>query len=84
MFKQAVVLALLFVLLVFIFTPSHVQGDVTGDGEVNIRDLLRLQRYMLRLDSVPYAELWRYDVNGDGVVDHQDVEYLQKILLGIK
>ena len=71
------------VILSISITP-RIQGDINGDGEVSLRDLLLLQRYLLRIEDVPYTELRNYDVNGDGVVNEKDLDMLRNILLGIE
>ena len=56
-----------------------VQGDVNGDGILNLSDLQFLSGYLF-LNGVPPSPLQRGDVNLDGSVDARDVVYLSAIL----
>ena len=56
----------------------HIPGDITGDGEVDNKDLTRLFRYLSDYDvEVVEAAL---DVNGDGEVDNKDLTRLFRYL----
>jgi uncharacterized protein (DUF2141 family) len=60
--------------------PSHIPGDINGDGVVNNKDVTRLQRYLKGADvEVVEAAL---DVNGDGKVNNKDLTRLQRYLKG--
>ena len=61
-------------------TVSVLMGDVNGDGEVNGKDVLRLQKYVLG-DDVEIV-LDAADVNADGKLNGKDVLRLQKYVLG--
>ena len=53
-------------------------GDITGDGEVNNKDLTRLFRYLSDYDvEVVEAAL---DINGDGAVNNKDLTRLFRYL----
>lgn len=55
-----------------------IQGDVTGDGEVDIADVNAIINVMLgKADETPVA-----DVTGDGQVDIADVNAVINIMLG--
>ena len=59
---------------------SHTPGDITGDGEVNNKDLTRLFKYLTGYDvQVNEAAL---DVNGDGSVNNKDQTRLFRYLSG--
>jgi hypothetical protein len=59
---------------------SRVPGDVTGDGVVDGRDLLRLAKYLGGYDvSINSANA---TVNGDNAVDGRDLLRLAKYLGG--
>lgn len=62
---------------------SHVNGDINGDGKVNSLDALKLQRYILGLETLPANGQKAADLNGDGKVNSQDVLLLQKKILGL-
>ena len=55
-----------------------IPGDCNGDGVVDKRDLLRLQKYLADWD----VEISRHtaDCNGDGEIDKRDLLRLQKYL----
>jgi len=54
-------------------------GDVNGDGEIDILDLILLRRYLAghHVDVTPGA-----DVNGDGAIDILDLILLRRYLAG--
>ena len=54
-------------------------GDVTGDGEVNVMDLIRLKKCIADGSA---AEMQNMDINGDGKVDVLDLIRLKKIIAG--
>ena len=55
-------------------------GDVTGDGIVNSRDLLRLGKYLAGWDVE--LDMVAADVTGDGTVNSRDLLRLGKYLAG--
>jgi hypothetical protein len=59
---------------------DHKPGDVTGDGIVNTKDLLRLMKY-LSGENVTVSE-GALDVDGNGVVNPKDLVRLLKYLSG--
>lgn len=56
-------------------------ADINGDSEVNVKDTLRLQKY-INGDAVMIADLEFSDINGDGTISIKDVIRLQKMLNG--
>lgn len=66
-------------------TPNITYGDVTGDGVVNGKDVVRLRKYLLTYDEttgVSDTEIFPgADVNGDGAVNGKDLVRLRKYLL---
>lgn len=63
-------------------------GDVNGDGEVNMGDIITVQRIIMGLpgtDDIPYSDevRARADVNGDGEINEEDIEEIQRIMLGL-
>ncbi len=56
--------------------PSHVPGDINGDGSVNNKDVMRLQKYQ-KGQSVTVNEA-ALDVNGDGRVNNKDLTRLTR------
>jgi hypothetical protein len=59
------------------------RGDVDGNGEINVLDVLRAVNIILRIDPPPTEdELWAADYNGDGAIDILDVVGIVHIILG--
>ncbi len=54
-----------------------VYGDLTGDGKVDVSDLIRLKKYIAS-DTTEIAG--KADLNGDGVVDILDLIRLKKMI----
>lgn len=57
-------------------------GDVNGDGNIDIKDLVRFKRYEAEVDVEFFSEA--ADLNDDGEVNSQDVTVLRKALLGVE
>lgn len=57
-------------------------GDVNGDGEVDIRDLVRLKK--IAVGTAKPAEGTTGDLKGDGKVDANDIIILKKMLLDVQ
>ena len=61
---------------------GYVYGDVTGDGKLDTKDLVRLMKYIAaKGEGVEGVEP---DINGDGNVDTKDLIRLMKVLSGDK
>jgi hypothetical protein len=61
-------------------------GDINGDGEVNIQDLMMLQKAALHELSLSAPQMVRadlYPAGGDGQLSVTDIMTLQNILLGL-
>ena len=54
-------------------------GDITGDGDVDVTDLIRLKKYIADSSTELSASA---DLNGDGIVDILDLIRLKKIIAG--
>jgi hypothetical protein len=52
-------------------------GDVNGDGLIDMRDVIKIQRILLLLD----AKNIRADINGDNKISMVDVVWLEMIIL---
>ena len=57
---------------------TYIPGDINGDGSVNNKDVLRLQKY-LKGQNVEVVEA-ALDVNGDGKVNNKDATRLARWL----
>ena len=61
-----------------------VRGDNTGDGKVNVLDILNAQRHILGLGSLKGGFAAASDVNGNGKIDITDILAMQRDVLGIE
>ena len=59
-----------------------VYGDASGDGSVNIKDLLYIQKYSLGSQSLTESNKEAADVSHDGKITIKDLLLVQKYLLG--
>ncbi|MDE6729456.1 MAG: leucine-rich repeat protein [Oscillospiraceae bacterium] len=58
-----------------------VPGDLTGDEEISVADLIRLQKYLLGQENLQ-VQLWKNaDLNRDRIVNIYDWNLLKKIIL---
>ena len=60
---------------------SHIPGDITGDGNVNGKDVTRLLKYVAGEDVTVVEDA--LDVNGDGRVNNKDLVRLLKYISGV-
>ena len=61
---------------------AMMNGDVNGDGKVDIADAMYLAKHILGKSGFEVIIVGAADVNGDGEVDIADVMYLAKHILG--
>ena len=65
-------------------TPvGFVPGDVNGDGDLTMKDVLLMRRYIAGLDTLTDAQIERGDINGDGDIDMKDVLRARRIIAGL-
>ena len=57
---------------------SFLPGDLNGDGKVTVKDLVRLQRYILDRSVEIFGNP---DTNGDGKITVKDLVRLQRYIL---
>ena len=62
--------------------PQVVRGDVTGDGDVTVTDILKINRHLLGRGELSADELAAADVTGDGDVTVTDILKINRFLLG--
>ena len=56
-------------------------GDVNGDGQIGIADMVSLQRYLLASIELTENQKFLADLNGDGRVDVYDMISLRKMFV---
>ena len=59
-----------------------VTGDVNGDGQANIADILAMNRHRLNKAQLTNVYLQAGDANNDGKVDIKDILQINKTRLG--
>lgn len=60
-----------------------VYGDSTGDGIINTKDLLAIQKYILGVKEFSNAFKISSDANKDGIINTKDLLRIQKAILGL-
>ena len=61
---------------------EHKTGDLNGDGEVDIQDVIRLRKYIANPENPDYQiDKETADINKDGKINSTDVLLLRKIIL---
>ena len=58
-------------------------GDISGDGEVTLGDVVLLARSLINLYTIDEALLGAADVNGDGNISNADVIKLSRYIIGL-
>ena len=61
-----------------------IYGDANGDGAVNARDLLAIQKNNIRIKKLSGAYVTAADVNRDGTVNARDLLAVQKHNINVK
>ena len=59
-------------------------GDITGDGKVNVRDMMTINKYRLKREELTGAYLIAGDVNYDSNINIKDMIQINKYRLGKK
>ncbi len=59
--------------------PLPLVGDINADGEINSRDIARLQKYLADLNTESEIQA-AYDVDSNGKLDSRDISKLQKLI----
>lgn len=61
-------------------TPTHLPGDLNGDGTVDIRDIQLCINVILGMGADPTI-ISRADLNLDSMVDVRDLQILTNLIL---
>lgn len=60
------------------------RGDVNTDMNVNIADVVKLQRTLLGDDTLSEDGIWWADLDADGYIDAFDLTLLRQIVMGLR
>lgn len=60
------------------YAKKYKSGDVNGDGEVTVRDITLIQKYLTGAVGFDEIQLASAEVNADGEIDIQDCTEIQK------
>ena len=66
---------------IVIAVEDYIPGDISGDGEVDLKDVTVLRRYLAGGYGVTVQEA-ALDINRDGAIDLKDVTVLRRYLAG--
>ncbi len=61
--------------------PAPVTGDVDGDGELGVTDVIQIQKWMLATPGAKLKDWKAADFNKDGVLDVFDLGLMKRALL---
>lgn len=64
--------------------PSNHKGDLNGDGQITVIDIIKVQRIIVGLDSLTDANRVLADLNGDGKVSAVDIVIIQRHIVGLQ
>lgn len=62
--------------------PVSVDGDLNGDGEIGIADVVFMERYLLGAEKFTKEQYLAADLNSDGSVDTFDMVLFRRLLIG--
>ena len=62
-------------------TADAVPGDLNGDHEVDIMDVISLQKYLLNISTLTKEQMKRADINQDNEVDIFDLALLKRMVV---
>lgn len=60
-----------------------IYGDVNGDGDINVLDMIRVNRHVLELGKLSGSYLQAADANRDGNANVLDMIYINRHVLGL-
>lgn len=63
--------------------PGQMPGDVNGDGNINIQDVLSIQKYLAGMITLESGQIAAGDVTFNGTLEISDVLEIQKYIANI-
>ena len=63
--------------------PARKKGDVSGDGEITVKDFAEIRMHLLGVKTLSGEDLAAADVNSDGSVTVKDFAMVRMYLLGL-
>jgi len=63
------------------FEETYAQGDVNGDGKINVMDYGMVKRFTMRQIQFTDAQFDAADVNGDGRANALDYMILKRVVM---
>lgn len=60
--------------------PHYKTGDVDGNGEIKVADVLEIQKYIALVNEFDIYQRAKADYNGDGLINVADVLAIQRII----
>jgi hypothetical protein len=63
------------------FVLIGMQGDVNGDGELNVLDIVMIVNFALYLDEPTEQQFWASDINGDNLINILDIVQVVNMIL---
>jgi len=86
--RVAVLLIVPFIVIAYlsgaISAPEPLTGDVTGNGRVDVQDVVMVMHHILEIHHLTGREAEAADVNGDGVIDVRDATGIMQFVLGLR
>jgi hypothetical protein len=61
----------------------YIKGDVDGDGSLSVTDMEKIQKHLLKIDTLSGIYLSAAQVTESSTLTILDMEALQKAILGI-
>ena len=61
--------------------PSVIRGDVSGDGQLNVADVVLLQKWLLSVSGTELSDGKTADLTNDGIINIFDLILMKKLLL---
>ena len=66
-----------------VWTSTQIKGDATGDGEVNILDIISINKAVMGKETLTEAQLQLIDFNQNGKPDADEALTLLKYIVGL-